>query len=313
MTHSTAIERPFHLPVLLHESISFLQPKNDGRYVDGTLGAGGHAAGILAASQPNGQLLAMDLDEQAIKIAKNELSQFGSRAIIVEASYATLADQLRKIEWPCVNGILLDLGLSSMQLDAAERGFSFTKDAPLDMRFNIEQDLSAAKIVNTFSETEIEDILKKYGEEPHSRHIAAAIINNRPIDTTYQLANVILAANKGKRGKIHPATRTFQALRIAVNNELEVLSNGLFEALTSLCKSGRLAVISFHSLEDRIVKQFLKYESRDCVCPPEQPVCTCSHKASIKIITKKAVIPSQNEVGMNPRARSAKLRVAEKI
>lgn len=313
MIDPAAEKRPPHLPVLYQESINLLQPKNHGRYADGTLGAGGHSAGILEASQPDGQLLGLDVDDQALKIAKAELSRFGSRAALIKGSYATMTEHLHTIGWPCVDGIILDLGLSSMQLDTAERGFSFIKDAPLDMRFNKDQKLTAAEIVNTWGEKDLTQIIRKFGEEPRSRQIAAAIITHRPLTTTQQLAAVALEVYKGKRGKIHPATRTFQALRMAVNRELDTLEKGLQEAVAALCGGGRLAVISFHSLEDRTVKQFFHRESRNCICPPEQPVCTCGHKASIRLITKKAIIPSQEEVDNNTRARSAKLRAAEKL
>ncbi len=281
--------------------------------MDGTLGAGGHAAGILESSQPEGKLLGLDIDDQALEIAKARLSEFGKRAIVAKSSYASMHEQLQIIGWPCVNGILLDLGLSSMQLDSSDRGFSFMNDAPLDMRFNQGQKLTAAEIVNTWSEKDLAQVIWEFGEEPKSRQIASAILGRRPLNTTKQLAAVVLGVYKGKRGKVHPATRTFQALRIAVNGELDSLENGLEAALKALCSGGRLAVISFHSLEDRKVKQFFQRESRDCICPPEQPICTCGHKASIRLITKKAIIPSQEEVIGNPRARSAKLRAAEKF
>jgi 16S rRNA (cytosine1402-N4)-methyltransferase len=302
-----------HLPVLYHESIDLLKPKNNGKYVDGTLGAGGHAEGILKASQPKGMLLGIDVDSEALEIAKKKLAQFGERAQIINESYANLPKSLQSLGWKCVDGIILDLGLSSMQLDSMDRGFSFIKDAPLDMRFNQSQTLTAAEIVNTWSEKEIAKILWEFGEEPRSRQIAASIITHRPLISTQDLAALVLDVYKGKRGKIHPATRTFQGLRMAVNQELDTLEKGLNESLSALCAEGRLAVISFHSLEDRMVKRFFQRESHDCICPNEQPVCTCGHKAKIKIVTKKAIIPSQEEVKKNPRARSAKLRAAEKI
>jgi len=313
MSEPDAEERPPHLSVLYQESINFLQPKNHGRYVDGTLGAGGHAAGILDSSQPDGLLLGLDIDDQALQITEARLAKYGSRVIIKKDSYANLAKQLLIINWPCADGILLDLGLSSMQLDTFDRGFSFIKDAPLDMRFNRDQKRTASEIINTWSEKDLIKVLWDFGEEPKSRQIAACIVDQRPISTTHQLAALILGAYKGKRGKVHPATQTFQALRIAVNEELDTLEKGLKEALKALCRGGRLAVISFHSLEDRKVKQFFQRESRDCICPPEQPVCVCGHKASVRLITKKAIIPSQEEVVKNPRARSAKMRVVEKL
>jgi len=313
MPEPDAEERTPHLSVLYQESINFLQPKNHGRYVDGTLGAGGHASGILDSSQPDGQLLGLDIDDQALKIAETRLESYGNRVVIKKDSYANLANQLCNINWTCADGIILDLGLSSMQLDTSDRGFSFMQDAPLDMRFNKDQKRTADEIINTWSENDLIKVLWEFGEEPKSRQIAARIIDQRPVSTTHQLAALILGAYKGKRGKVHPATKTFQALRIAVNDELETLEKGLEGALKALCKGGRLAVISFHSLEDRKVKQLFQRESRDCICPPEQPVCVCGHKASVRLITKKAIIPSQEEVVKNPRARSAKLRVVEKL
>ena len=277
------------------------------------MGTGGHAEGILTASSPAGVLLGLDVDKQALDIAKKKLSAFGNRCIIRQASYMEIIDQIKSLEWDCIDGVLLDLGLSSMQLDIAERGFSFLKEAPLDLRFNPNKGVTAAELVNTLSEKEIANIIWNYSEDPRSRQIARLIIENRPISTTTELAGLILTAYLGKRRKTHPATRTFQALRIAVNNELEVLEEGLKNSLKAVCAGGRIAIITFHSLEDRIVKQFFKRESIDCVCPPEQPFCTCSHQATLKVITKKAVKPSQEEIANNPRSRSAKIRVAEKI
>jgi len=311
MTEST--ERAHHLPVLYQQVIDILKPQSSGKYVDGTLGAGGHAIGVLEQSQPNGLLLALDLDEQAICIAKERLSPYSHRVIYKKGSYANLADYLKEIGWDCVDGILLDLGVSSIQLDTPERGFSFQKSSQLDMRFDLEQKTTADEIVNTLSEKELHTIIHKYGEEPFARKIAAAIIANRPIRTTEKLAAVIAKAVGHRQSDIHPATRTFQAIRITVNQELDNLQKGLREATNALCPGGRLAVISFHSLEDRIVKQFMRIESQDCICPVKQPICTCGHRASIKLINKKVIKPSLEEVKQNPRARSAKLRAAEKI
>ena len=301
-----------HQPVLYHESLKYLQPKSKGKYIDGTLGAGGHAEGILISSAPDGLLLGLDLDDQAINIARNKLSAFNNRCFFREASYADMENQARSLGWEDVDGVLLDLGLSSMQLDTADRGFSFQRDAPLDMRFDRKSDKTAADLINSLPEKEISDIIWEYSEDPKSRQIASLIIENRPIFTTKQLADLILKVYHGKREKTHPATRTFQALRIEVNNELEVLKKGLEISLNIVRSGGRIAVITFHSLEDRIVKQFFQRENTDCICPPEQPICTCSHRAALKLITKKAVKPSLEEIVNNSRARSAKLRVAEK-
>lgn len=302
-----------HQPVLYHESLKYLQPRSKGKYIDGTLGAGGHAEGILTASSPEGILLGLDVDNQALNISRDKLSIFGNRCIVRQASYAEMIDQIISLDWDCVDGVFLDLGLSSMQLDTAERGFSFLKEAPLDLRFNPNEGVTAAELVNTLSEKEIAKIIWNYSEDPRSRQIASLIVKNRPIRTTTELAGLILTAYLGKRGKTHPATRTFQALRIAVNNELEVLKIGLENSMKALCTGGRIAIITFQSLEDRIVKQFFKRESIDCICPTMQPFCTCEHQATLKVITKKAVKPSQEEITNNPRSRSAKMRVAEKI
>ena len=302
-----------HAPVLYQLSIDILQPESKGRYIDGTLGAGGHARGILEASRPDGNLLGLDVDDQALEIAASNLKDFRDRAIIKKSSYAELDQQMSSIGWDCANGIILDLGVSSMQLDTAERGFSFIKEAPLDMRFNQSGGISADELLNTWDERAIADIIWKFGEEPKSRQIAREIVARRPLKTTTDLAVLVLSVYKSERGKVHPATKTFQAIRMAVNQELETLEKGLRKSAEALCVNGRLVVISFHSLEDRIVKQFFQRESRDCICPPEQLVCTCGHKASIRMVTKKPLIPTGEEIERNPRSRSAKLRAIEKI
>lgn len=302
-----------HQPVLYHEIIKALQPKNKGYYVDCTLGAGGHALGILNASQPEGKLLGFDLDPQALALARETLAPHEQRSLLVQRSYTKLSETLQEIQWTLVHGIVLDLGASSMQFDTAERGFSFREDAPLDMRFSPKIAESAADIINTYSEAELAEIIFRYGEERASRRIAKAIIRDRPIRTTFELASLISTVIPRKGKRVHPATRTFQALRIAVNDELGSIESVLPQAIESLTPGGRLAVISFHSLEDRLVKRFFRHESKDCVCPPRQPICTCDHKASIKEITRKPIRPSDEEVDQNPRARSALLRVVEKV
>jgi len=302
-----------HQPVLYQQILDYLRPTSPGRYVDGTLGAAGHALGILQASAPEGQVLGLDVDSSAIAIARERTAAHERRILIRHGSYSDLADHLREIGWESVDGMLLDLGVSSMQLDTAGRGFSFLKEAPLDMRFDERQSVTAARLLDTLDQKRLVQILRDYGEEPRANQIADAIIRNRPFRTTTQLAELVLAVYHGQRGKIHPATRTFQALRMATNSELERLSQGLAQAIQALRPGGRLAVISFHSLEDRLVKQFFQRESRDCVCPPEQVICTCGHKATIRVITKGALTPSQEEIAQNPRSRSAKLRVAEKM
>jgi 16S rRNA (cytosine1402-N4)-methyltransferase len=246
-------------------------------------------------------------------VARERLAQFGPRAILVQASYTTLREQLDKLGWDSVDGILLDLGLSSLQLDTPERGFSFKADAPLDMRFDPHKPVRAADLVNTLPEQELADLLYRYGEERRSRQVARAIVKARPIHTTIELARLVAGVVRGGKKGIHPATRTFQALRIAVNQELDALEAVLPQGIASLGIGGRFAVIAFHSLEDRLVKQFFRRESRDCICPPHQPICTCEHKASIREITRRPIMAQEGEIQKNPRARSARLRIAEKI
>jgi len=231
----------------------------------------------------------------------------------VQSSYTTLITQLETVGWQSVEGVLLDLGVSSLQLDTPSRGFSFRADAPLDMRFNPLAETTAADLVNRLPEEELASIIFEYGEERFARQIARAIVVSRPVETTAQLARIVERVVGRRKQEIHPATRTFQALRIAVNKELDEIRAVLPQALEALSVGGRLVVISFHSLEDRLVKTFLQTESRDCICPPRQPLCTCGHRASLKLLTRKPIRPSQAEVEYNPRARSARLRAAEKI
>ncbi len=301
-----------HLPVLYQEIIHALRPHASGRYVDGTVGAGGHARGILEACAPDGELLGLDLDPQALALARETLAPFGARAHLVQASYTSLPEQMKRLGWEAVDGIVLDLGLSSMQLDTPERGFSFQHDAPLDMRFSPLNPTSAATLVNTLDEDELADILYRYGEESDGRRIARAIVHARPLQTTRQLAEAIEKVIPRRKG-IHPATRTFQALRIAVNEELASVAEALPKAVTALRSGGRLAVISFHSLEDRIVKDFFREQSRDLVNPPYTPIYAEERKAVLKEINRKPITPSDEEIEANPRARSAKLRIAEKL
>jgi len=307
-----------HTPVLLQEVIEALQPQTGGIYIDATVGAGGHSAAILAASAPDGQLFGFDQDSSALDIAGKRLAEFGDRVHLLHSNFKNLGQMTRRYNIPAADGVLLDLGVSSMQFDQPERGFSFQYDGPLDMRMNPVTGKSAADLINHLPEEELANLIYKYGEERHSRRIARAIVKARPIEGTVELAQVVARATplkRGKRGKrsgrskIHPATRTFQAIRVAVNDELGVLEQVLPQAIQQLKPGGRLAVISFNSLEDRIVKQYFKQESQDCICPPEQPFCTCKHKATVDIITKKPTTPSLAEIDVNPRARSAKLRV----
>jgi len=284
------------------------------RAIDGTLGLGGHTGAILEAAGPDGRLLGFDRDRGALEAARTRLARFGDRLALHHGSYADMAEVAPGLGFSAVDGVLLDLGLSSLQLDDPARGFAFRLDGPLDMRFDTTRGQTAADLVNSLPERELADLIFEYGEERYSRRIARAIVAARPIETTSALAELVVKAIPGgHREKIHPATRTFQALRIAVNDELAELARALPETLDLLALGGRLAVISFHSLEDRIVKQFMKREASDCICPPEQPICTCGHKAALRIITRKPIEASDEEIGRNPRARSAKLRVAEKI
>lgn len=300
-----------HVPVLLDAVLALLPPA--ARMIDGTLGAGGHTRALLEAGA--GVVLGLDVDPNALALARAALQPYGDRAQLVHASYATMAETAHELGWDVVGGILLDLGLSSMQLDTAERGFAFMKDGPLDMRFDPQSDgPTAAEIVNLWEEAELADLFFRWGEEPQSRRLARAIAAGRPYATTRQLAERIETALPRRPGdKIHPATRVFQALRIAVNDELGVVERALPPAVNLLEAGGRLAVISFHSLEDRIVKQFFKQESTDCLCPPRTPVCVCGHQASVTLVTRKPVVASEAEIHDNPRSRSAKLRVVEKL
>lgn len=308
-----------HKPVLLSETIELLAPKAGGTYLDGTFGGGGHSRAILEASGPDGRVLALDADPDAIARAEalQREPEFGHRLMFVHANFASLADVAKAHDFAPLDGILLDLGLSSFQLDQRERGFAFRFDAPLDMRFDPTTGTPASDLVNDASEQEIARILFEYGEEPKSRRIARAICRERdkaPILTTTQLAKVVSDAVGGRRGSdTHPATRTFQALRIATNCEFEALEQALVGAADVLKPGGRLAVIAFHSLEDRIVKRFMQRESATCICPPEQPVCTCGHEPRLKRLTRQAVKPSAAEIAENPRSRSAILRVGERL
>lgn len=301
-----------HRPVLYQQTIEYLAPKSPGLYLDCTAGAGGHSEGILQASSPNGLLLALDLDPLAISLTQSRLAPFGERANVVQASYVEAAGILQRMGWNALDGILMDLGVSSMQLDQQARGFSFRYDAPLDMRFDPNKGPSAADLLNSLSEKDLADLIWKYGEERFSRRIARKIVENRPLRTTFQLAELVRSASGASKGKIDPATRTFQAIRIAVNDELNAIEKAIPSLIALLKPKGRLAVISFHSLEDRLVKQAFRRESIDCLCPPEQLLCTCGHQASVKILTNKPVTASEDEIAGNPRARSAKLRVLEK-
>ena len=302
-----------HQPVLYQEIILALRPQRRGHYIDGTVGLGGHAWGILEASQPDGLLLGLDVDPYALELAELRLAEFGQRATLIRASYTDLPAQLENIGWQAVDGILLDLGVSSLQLDTPQRGFSFRSDAPLDMRYDPDNPVRAVDLVNSLPESDIADILYRYGEERRSRQVARAIVAARPVLTTKQLAGVVSSVTMSGRKGLHPATRTFQAFRIAVNRELDALEKFLPQAVSALAPQARLAVISFHSLEDRIVKHYFRRESTGCLCPPKQPQCTCGHEAQLRLLTKRPTRPGNSETVSNPRSRSARLRVAQKL
>jgi 16S rRNA (cytosine1402-N4)-methyltransferase len=302
-----------HLPVLYHEVLNGLQPRPGGNYIDGTLGAGGHASGILERSAPDGRLLGMDRDPAALEVARAALAPFGERATLVRASYTQMEEAARAFE--PVDGILLDLGLSSLQLDDPARGFAFQSEGPLDMRFDPQAEITAAEIVNTWPLDELADIIYRYGEERYGRRIAQAIGAARPLRTTRELSEVISkAVGRQREARIHPATRTFQAIRIAVNGELEAVEAVLPVAVSLLKIGGRFAVISFHSLEDRLVKNFFRLQARGPADDLSQPIpASAQFVPTLKEITRKPVTASAAEIARNPRARSAKLRVAEKI
>ena len=315
-----------HISVLCDKVIDFLGPKSDGIYVDGTVGLGGHSAAILEMSAPNGRVVGIDLDAEALTLAKGRLHVFGERSSLINGNFAEMDVLLEtRHSVHAVDGILLDLGVSSLQLDAPHRGFSFNRTAPLDMRMNSQQvlnsepeaeTLTAMQVVNDSPMDVLADIFKRYGEERFAKRIAHRIIQTRhetPITTTTQLAEIVKRAVPKGRSKIHPATRVFQALRIHINTELENLSKGLDVAIQLLKPGGCLCVIAFHSLEDRIVKNRFQTCARTCICPPKTPICICEHTASLEILTKRPILPDVAEVQHNPRARSAKLRVARKL
>ncbi len=314
-----------HIPVMLEEVLKYLQPRAGGQYVDGTIGGGGHTEAILERSAPGGRVLGIDSDAQALARVEKRLASAvrDGRLVLVHGNFAELARIVNEAGFvSSVDGVLLDLGFSSNQMDDPQRGFSFSVDGPLDMRLDQSQELSAAELVNNASEQELADIFWRYGEETRSRQIAWRIVRERsrePITRTTQLARIVSAGAPYKPGMIHPATRVFQALRIAVNAELEHLEAALPQIVDVLSAGktgdagGRMVIISFHSLEDRLVKGFMRREAMDCICPPGVPVCVCNHKARLRLLTPKPVIPTKEEVLVNPRARSAKLRAAETV
>lgn len=306
-----------HRPVLLRETIELLAAERGGLFVDCTVGLGGHSEAILQAAS-DAQVLGIDRDEEALRLARKRLASYGSRFRAVHADFRELTRVLATAKVGPVRGILADLGVSSLQLDSPQRGFSFRHEAPLDMRMDTSSGETAAELLGRLSEVDIARLIFEYGEEPRSRRIARAIVERRrrgqPVETTSDLARLVeRAAGTGKQRRIHPATRTFQALRIAVNAELENLDRFLTEAVDHLEPDGRLAVISFHSLEDRIVKRTLLKLSGRCQCPPRLPRCICGAAKRIAILTRRAIMPGDAEIENNPRARSAKLRGAQKL
>ena len=305
---------PRHEPVMLHEVVDALAVRPGGRYVDATVGLGGHARAIIEAAQPGGRLLGIDRDPQALAIATERLAPYGDTVVLARGEFADVARICAERGFTPVDGILIDAGVSSFQLDTPGRGFSFRRDEPLDMRMDPDGPITAADIVNTSDEFDLAAIIFEYGEERRSRRIAREIVARRPLRTTTDLARAVEAA-VGRRGqdRIHPATLTFQALRIAVNGELDQIEAALEAAHGLLAPGGRFAVISFHSLEDRMVKQFIREHTRDCICPPKQPICTCDHRATLRDVVRGGRTASDDEVARNPRARSARLRAAERL
>ena len=305
-----------HVTVLAREVAEFLSPGPGKRFLDGTVGGGGHSEELLLASGPDGEVIGLDRDDEALTAARERLQRFESRFVALQASFADTPDILAGIGWHAVDGVILDLGISSHQIDAAGRGFSFRAKARLDMRMDRRQELDAEQIVNQFAETELESIFRAFGEEPHARRIARAIVNERaikPIETTDELADIVARVKPSRRRDHHPATQVFQALRIAVNRELDELERFLEIGYEVLRPRGRMAIITFHSLEDRLVKKAFRKWTRSCLCPPRAMTCRCGWSQKVKLLTKKPVSPSKLEIESNPRARSAKMRVVERI
>lgn len=307
-----------HLSVMPAEVLQYLQPREGGLYVDGTLGGGGHTALILEASGPSGRVIGFDRDREALEAAAQRLSVYGDRFRAAHGNFSDMVEILSRMNVTAIDGFVLDLGVSSHQLDSAERGFSFQQDAPLDMRMDRDEEVTAADLVNELDSDELADLIWKYGEERFSRRIAAAIVRAReekPVTTTLQLADIVRGAipRRLQEDRIHPATRTFQALRIATNRELEAVEQGVRSAIRLLVPGGRGVVISFHSLEDRIVKNLFREAAASCSCPKDLPRCVCTTRPQVKILTSRPAVAGEEEVGGNPRARSAKLRAVEKL
>lgn len=306
-----------HVSVLLNECLDALNIKDDGIYVDCTLGGAGHSSHILQRLSKDGLLVGIDQDTDALKAAGERLKEYENKKL-VHNNFHNIDSILEELEIPKVDGILMDLGVSSYQLDEGERGFSYMKDAPLDMRMNRDREFSAYEVVNSYSMEDLWRIIRDYGEEKFAKRVAEFIVNRReekPIETTLELVDIIKAAipAKARREGPHPAKRTFQAIRIEVNGELEILNKAIEDGVNRLNKGGRMAIITFHSLEDRIVKLKFRELANPCTCPKEFPICVCGKKPLVKLISRKAIEPSKEEVEENPRSRSAKLRVIERF
>ena len=303
---------PKHIPVLTEEVVTALNLKANGTYIDCTLGEGGHTLQILESTDLPIKILGFEIDSSAIQSATETLRNYHNQVTIVNASYIDLYRETIKLGITKIDGVVFDLGLSSLQLGSSDRGFSFRTESPLDMRFDQSQELDAWQIVNFCTEQELTEILRNLGDEPYARRISKSILKSRPINTTGQLAKIIVKSSGRKIGKIHPATRSFQAIRMKVNDELNNIRKGLDQATTILSAGGRLVVISYHSIEDRLIKKYISEASRNCICDPKIIECVCEHKAYLKSINKKIIKPKIDEIKINPRSRSAKLRVAQK-
>ena len=303
-----------HTPVLVEEVVDSLDIRDGGAYIDCTAGEGGHAEAVLRRAGGGARLLGVDLDGEALETARRRLGGYGELAVLAEGSFRDLRELASGRGFVPADGVLMDLGVSSLQLESAPRGFSFSRSGRLDMRFGASQRTTAYDVVNGESEAGLSEIIRSYGEEKRPMRIARAIVAARPIETTVELAEVVSYAVGGRRGRgVHPATRTFQAIRIAVNEELLNLESGLEQAVDVLATAGRLVVISYHSLEDRLVKDFMRTRQSECVCPPAVPACVCDHEPTLKILTRRVVRPTAAEVSVNPRSRSARMRVAERL
>ena len=314
-----------HIPVLREEVLTYLNPKSGRLYVDATVGAGGHSLSILQKSAPTGQLIGIDQDDLALSKCEKRLRGFKDRFKLIQGNFSDLHDLLALHDVSGVDGVIFDLGVSSIQLDTPERGFSFKHKGPLDMRMNQQMPISASDIVNDSTAESLMKIFKEYGEERYAKAIAQRIVESRsvePITTTQQLTQIVESViprkpryRKGdlQQKRIHPATRVFQALRIKVNDELKNLKQGIDAAVSVLNKDGCLCMISFHSLEDRIVKQRFQFYAKNCICSPKAPICVCNHQQKLKVITRRPILTGANEIDVNPRSRSAKLRVAVRV